>query len=665
RQRLLELAQEYESLHAEVASPLPCGLGPAAAGPAPPRDLPEAPAGAGGPAAREAATLVRRDLPRPRVQPLLASPSGQPTPPEVIPLSSEPSCAGDSVVPAPTIASSPVRTRHTAGSAARRTLGAVRDSTASATIDTRPLVWFVKSRYFSMLFACLIIWSIVLVGIETQVLSSASYKGSGSEQVLDALSAANYILTLLFTVEMVARIYAYRLEFFVEERLWNFFDLVILVLAIIEVALELSVLAFSGHRAGFFENGGTAKLLRLFRLTRLLRLVRTFRQLKPLRMLVHSIACAGKSVFWALMLLFMIVYSFAIVLTQAVTEHTAGGEQIEDEDLVSYFGDLFRSMLSLWMAVSGGISWNELTAPLERTDNPMWMILFLLYVVFVYFFILNVVTGVFVQNAFEGAQQDLDLTIEAQLRDKHMYADRLKLLFREMHRDPEAISTGLTAAELQNQLIKPKVQSWFKALDIDAKQTWKLFKILDADRTGRVSLEDFVHGCLQLRGPATRVDVESLKWEIRGANSRAEQTADKFAGPSMHARTPAAKNFEKEGADAAPGRRVGPWPGAAGTCGCRRPEGAAWRGSWRAPLPRPLGCLRGLSSPGRQSATQGRAHHRAGGPNGTAPWHRSDVCIFFRHAPRPREPPATAWGYVLHGARVRSKLQYFCSREVG
>ncbi|CAK0807146.1 unnamed protein product, partial [Prorocentrum cordatum] len=546
RQRLLELAQEYESLHAEVASPLPCGLGPAAAGPAPPRDLPEAPAGAGGPAAREAATLVRRDLPRPRVQPLLASPSGQPTPPEVIPLSSEPSCAGDSVVPAPTIASSPVRTRHTAGSAARRTLGAVRDSTASATIDTRPLVWFVKSRYFSMLFACLIIWSIVLVGIETQVLSSASYKGSGSEQVLDALSAANYILTLLFTVEMVARIYAYRLEFFVEERLWNFFDLVILVLAIIEVALELSVLAFSGHRAGFFENGGTAKLLRLFRLTRLLRLVRTFRQLKPLRMLVHSIACAGKSVFWALMLLFMIVYSFAIVLTQAVTEHTAGGEQIEDEDLVSYFGDLFRSMLSLWMAVSGGISWNELTAPLERTDNPMWMILFLLYVVFVYFFILNVVTGVFVQNAFEGAQQDLDLTIEAQLRDKHMYADRLKLLFREMHRDPEAISTGLTAAELQNQLIKPKVQSWFKALDIDAKQTWKLFKILDADRTGRVSLEDFVHGCLQLRGPATRVDVESLKWEIRGANSRAEQTADKFAGPSMHARTPAAKNFEKE-----------------------------------------------------------------------------------------------------------------------
>jgi hypothetical protein len=347
---------------------------------------------------------------------------------------------------------------------------------------------------------------------------------------------------------MVARIYAYRLDFFVDERMWNFFDIVILFLALIEVALELSVLAFSGSRDSLFENGGTAKILRLFRLTRLLRLVRTFRQLKPLRMLVHSIICAGKSVFWALMLLFMIVYAFGVVLTQAVTEHTEGGKQVEDEDLVSFYGDLFRSMLSLWMAVSGGISWNELTAPLERTGNTMWMILFLLYVVFVYFFILNVVTGVFVQNAFEGAQQDLELTIEAQLRDKHIYADRLELLFREMHRDPDAVSGGLSAAELQNQLIKPKVQSWFRALDIDAKQTWKLFKILDSDHSGRVSLEDFVQGCLQLRGPATRVDVESLKWEIRGANNRAEQTTEKVAGTPRRLH---AGNVEKEVSGAA------------------------------------------------------------------------------------------------------------------
>merc|ERR1719382_611487 len=146
----------------------------------------------------------------------------------------------------------------------------------------------------------------------------------------------------------------------------------------------------------------------------------------------------------------MIVFAFGVILTQAASDHTQGGTQIDDEGLVSYYGDLYRSMLSLWMAVSGGINWHELTAPLEETGNTTWMMLFLLYITFVYFFVLNVVTGVFCQNAIEGAQQDLDLTIETQLKEKQVYVDRLMLLLREMNISDG--QTGLTAADLEFQL---------------------------------------------------------------------------------------------------------------------------------------------------------------------------------------------------------------------
>jgi hypothetical protein len=161
----------------------------------------------------------------------------------------------------------------------------------------------------------------------------------------------------------------------------------------------------------------------------------------------------------------------------------------------------------------------------------------------VYFFILNVVTGVFCQNAIEGAQQDLELTIESQLKEKQIYADRLKMLFEEMNESSSDLSEGLTAAEIDFQLAKPKVQSWFKALDVDANQAWKLFKILDAERSGRVSHEDFVEGCLKLKGSATRVDVESLKWDIRGAHNRAERTAAMLAELIRHVDP----NFEPNG----------------------------------------------------------------------------------------------------------------------
>ncbi|CAK0894868.1 unnamed protein product, partial [Prorocentrum cordatum] len=271
--------------------------------------------------------------------------------------------------------------------AVRKTVMYLRGSANSRAADPRPLAGLVRSRHFAVAIACLVILSILLIGIETQVLASLSNKGSGSEQMLAVLSAANYAFTLLFTLEMVARIYVFRLDFFVEERMWNCFDLIILLLAIAEVALELVVRSLSGGGRNPLEKGGTAKILRLFRLSRLLRLVRTFRQLKPLRMLVHSIVCAGRSVFWALMLLLMIVYAFGVVLTQAVTEHTQGDQQSDDELLMAYYGDLVRSMLSLWMAVSGGISWVEVTEPLDRIGNATWKVLFLLYIIFVYFFI--------------------------------------------------------------------------------------------------------------------------------------------------------------------------------------------------------------------------------------------------------------------------------------
>jgi hypothetical protein len=399
------------------------------------------------------------------------------------------------------------------------------DSTFEMSDNVRPLARIVKSRCFMLTFACLIVFSTLLIGLETQLLASPSYQGSGGE-LLNILSAANYMLTFLFTAELVARLYTYRANFFVKERVWNCFDMIIVILALVEVALDLWVHVFAGSEANVFDNGGTAKLLRLFRLTRLLRLIRTFRQLKPLRMLVHSIFFASRSVFWALLLLTMIAYSFGIILTQAVIEHTGGGTRVADEDLVFYFGSLHRSMLSLWMAVSGGINWVELTEPLERTGNSALTLLFLAYITFVYFFVLNVVTGVFCQNAIEGAQQDLDLTIEAQLKDRQVYVERLGRLLKEMRMDE---GTGLTAAELQFQLSRPKVQSWFKALDIDTKQTWKLFKILDSNGSGVVSSEQFVEGCMILKGYATRVDVESLKWEIRDANIRSGLTAGRLA----------------------------------------------------------------------------------------------------------------------------------------
>ncbi|CAK0807388.1 unnamed protein product [Prorocentrum cordatum] len=324
------------------------------------------PAGRGLPAPRRSLRSLVSLLPsarpaRPRLAALQGSPDGIPT------AASSPDRAARSE-PCPSL-----KEQRRFNAAVRQSRGAMRISLPEP--EDGFIAQLVKGRGFSIGIACLIIFSTVLIGIETQVLSSLSSHGSSSDQWMSALSATNYALTVLFTVEMVARLYVFRLDFFVYERVHGGgFDVIILLLALVEVVLAFSVYALSGTTDELFDSGGSAKVLRLFRLTRLLRLVRTFRQLKPLRLLLHSLYCAGKSVFWALLLLFIIVYSFGVILTQAVTVHTEGGTRVDDPNLTQYYGTLSRSMLSLWWAVSGGISWNELTEPLVGTGSSLWRV---------------------------------------------------------------------------------------------------------------------------------------------------------------------------------------------------------------------------------------------------------------------------------------------------
>lgn len=393
---------------------------------------------------------------------------------------------------------------------------------------SEPLQRFVESSPFAILVCCVIIVASVCVGLETQLLAEVSVYGAGSDSLraLFILSVVNYVLTFFLLAEIVIRVQAYKRKFFQQDMLWNFFDVLILLLAVVEIAVEIVITATSpdGNSSVATGGAGGVKVLRILRLTRLLRLVKTFRQLRPLRMLCASILFAGRSVFWAFMLILMIIYVFGIILTQAVSEYVRNDDVrgVDNDALLRYFGDLPLSMMSLWMSVAEGISWHVLTESLAEV-HVAYVAVFVVYIAFVYFAVLNVVTGVFCQNAIESAQHDLETTIETHLKHKQEYVTRLKALFDEMHVDADV---GLSPAELQFHLEKPKVQSWFKALDIDPNQAWKIFQTQETNVLGLVELDDFVEGCLKFRGSATRLDVESMKWEIKKAKSTAARNAD-------------------------------------------------------------------------------------------------------------------------------------------
>merc|ERR1719502_2503498 len=86
------------------------------------------------------------------------------------------------------------------------------------------------------------------------------------------------------------------------------------------------------------------RILRMFRLVRIMRMIRILRLISELRTIVASIMGSMRSLLWTVVLIFMLVYVFAVYLTQLVLDYRVDNidnEQVEHDIALTYlFGSL-------------------------------------------------------------------------------------------------------------------------------------------------------------------------------------------------------------------------------------------------------------------------------------------------------------------------------------
>merc|ERR1712170_275838 len=100
--------------------------------------------------------------------------------------------------------------------------------------------------------------------------------------------------------------------------------------------------------------------------------------------------------------------------------------------------------------------------------------LFFFYIAFTMLAVLNIITGVFVDNAVETARMQRDFLVQKETELKEKYIVELRALFAEMDQDQ---SGTITLLEIQEYLDDPRVTSYFAALGLDASDTERLFDL--------------------------------------------------------------------------------------------------------------------------------------------------------------------------------------------
>lgn len=175
-------------------------------------------------------------------------------------------------------------------------------------------------------------------------------------------------------------------------------------------------------------------VLRMLRLVRLARLLRLFRVFKELTLLVTGFVNSVRHLFWALVFLMTVVFSFALVAKQFIgSAKDCAHAEMNDEDCPdmftfpdipvdqnTLFGSVHRTMITLFVCLSEGCAANVIQPIVLK--RPEMIIFWMCFVFVTTFGLLNVIVGCFCENALSTASQnEFDLVKQRDLyREKRL-----------------------------------------------------------------------------------------------------------------------------------------------------------------------------------------------------------------------------------------------------
>lgn len=350
----------------------------------------------------------------------------------------------------------------------------------------------------------------VFLGIQAQYQSS-----NLTESVPQIFPVFEIIFCVVFTLELIIHLGTHGVLFWSPCRegwAWNWFDSFLVVVQLIEVIGMFT----TGHESSTtpaVANMGFLRMLRVLRLFRVLRLVRLLQFISELKTIVSSIANSMRSLFWTVVLLLLQIYMFGIVFTQLVLSHRIEYEEKEKDDehmqaLYYWWGTLFRSCLSLYEAILGGVDWDDVCWPLMQRVSILLGPIFIVYIAFSVLAMMNVITGIFVDSALHNAEKE---------KDKDFMQS-----FRSLMEDVVSEDGTVTLGQFETKMSMPELRAQVSHVGIEPKDAGITFNLIDTENAGVLEVEDLLAGLLRMRSHAKALDIALMLNESQAMHTRVE-----------------------------------------------------------------------------------------------------------------------------------------------
>lgn len=372
----------------------------------------------------------------------------------------------------------------------------------------RKIALFVEGWFFEAFFASIIVTNSVFIAVQVEW---ASQNPGGELPLFLFLIASGF--TMLFTLELLLRFIARGIWIFCgDDWGWMLLDTIIVATSLFEFIIEVVVSNDEEGQANVLTNMRLLRILRIAKITRAFRIVRLVRFVRSLRTLLLCIGRTLRAMAWSAVLLGLIIFLFGLIFTDICTEHLSQATEfgLLEDFLKLRAGSLLDTMHTLFGSITGGFTWIEARDAFDEI-SIIYGFLFEVYIAFCNFAVLNVMTGVFCQSAIESAEKDHELNLESVQNEKEKYFRAVRRLFTQLDENSDG---GITKKEFERAWSDPVLQTVFDALEISSTDAWDLFRQLDRDGSGEVDVDEFLEGCMMIKGPARSIDVVCIKKDL-------------------------------------------------------------------------------------------------------------------------------------------------------
>lgn len=350
----------------------------------------------------------------------------------------------------------------------------------------------------------------IFMGIETDELKPGAWTEDGQRVIDDPSKRAFFYIienafTVIFFAELVIRFYCLQFNFF--RSAWNCLDFFLVSIAV----LDTWIMTPMSQGGGGNRMMQTLRVLRMLRLVRLIRLLRMFRELW---MIVQGLIDSLKTLVWVTMLMILFLYVCAIFTTLQIGHN----DEIYDPyyrvsqgwDHELFFGTVSRSMFTLVQVVTLE-RWSDGIARHVIANQAFMMIFFVCFLIFTTFGLMNMILGVIVENTLAMQRNNEEKVKKMQEKQMNSVLGKLREVLEQADEDG---SGSLTQEEFAEALTNPEIANQLRLIDFPVDDPDEIFMLLDVEQDGELTTDEFIEGCMRVKGSAKSKDLLEVQISV-------------------------------------------------------------------------------------------------------------------------------------------------------